>query len=334
MDKKKRLEIFNDMKKGIRPCCFPMDVIRYAEYREDIYHLGEPEYDVKTGEVGVSKDGKKRFTKDGGVWNVSQKEKYKSYKDVINMDLDYFTVEDVEETMLFEMKRLYKEIAQTHVPVPWHYGTLLSRCEIEFGWDALLQASALEPEAFSKVLDRIGESSMQVIDGWGRLDEVELMIIHDDIAATRSLIWSPDYLREYIFPWYKSFFDKAHENGKKVLYITDGNYSEIIDDLIMLGVDGLYIESSSIDPKFVMNKGGPELYYLLKTDSRIMDYGTKDEILDEVNKIRKLHEKYPRIWSYVGGGTVKPENKEAFLDFYDKYLIYDKTTWKKIYRRD
>ena len=169
------------MKNGIRPCCLPMDVIRYAEYRKDVYHLGEPEYDVKSGEVGISSDGKKRFTKDGGVWNVSQKEKYESFEDVINMDLEYFEVEDVDDRMLGEMKRLYAEVAGTHVPVPWHYGTLLSRCEIEFGWDALLQASALEPEAFSMVLDRIGESSLRVIDGWTKLDETDLIIIHDDI---------------------------------------------------------------------------------------------------------------------------------------------------------
>jgi len=143
MDKKKRLQIFEDMKKGVRPCCLPMDTIRYAEYRKDIYHLGEPEYKVKAGEIGISKDGSKRFTKDGGVWKVSQKELYKNYEDVINMDLDYFLIEAVDESMLEEMRRLYKDVAKTHVPVPWHYGTLLSRCEIEFGWDALLQASAL-----------------------------------------------------------------------------------------------------------------------------------------------------------------------------------------------
>lgn len=322
MDKQQRLQIFDDMKKGVRPCCLPMDVIRYAEYRKDIYHLGEPEYDVKTGEVGISEDGKKRFTKDGGVWNVSQKDKYKSYEDVINMDLSYFKIEDVDEKMSWEMKRLYDEVAKTHVPVPWHYGSLLSRCEIEFGWDALLQASALEPDAFQKVLDRIGQSSLAVIDGWTGMDEVEIMVIHDDIAATRSLIWSPDYLRQYIFPWYKQFFEKVHENGKKVLYITDGNYAEIIDDLIGLGVDGLFIESTSIDPGFVMKKGGPELYYLLKTDSRAMDHGSKEEILEEVLKIKSLHEEYPRIWSYRGGGSVNPENAKAFNEFYKEYLVY------------
>lgn len=322
MDKQLRIKIFEDMKKGVRPCCLPMDVIRYAEYRKDVYHLGEPEYEVNSGEVGLSKDGKKRFTKDGGVWNVSQKDKYKSYEDVINMDLSYFEVEEVNEKMFGEMKRLYDEVAKTHVPVPWHYGTLLSRCEIEFGWDALLQASALEPKSFQKVLDRIGQSSLAVIDGWTRLSEVDIMVIHDDIAATRSLIWSPEYLRKFIFPWYKRFFDKVHRNGKKVLYITDGNYSEIIDDLINLGVDGLFIESTSIDPAFVMGKGGPELYYLLKTDSRAMDHGTKEEILEEVLKIKRLHEEYPRIWSYRGGGSVNPENAKAFSEFYKEHLVY------------
>ncbi|MBN2852679.1 MAG: hypothetical protein JXQ23_08090, partial [Clostridia bacterium] len=316
MNQQKRTEIFNDKKNGILPDRFPMDVTGYVEYRKDIYHLGEPEYQVEKGEVGVSADGKKRFTKDGGVWNLSCKEKYHSYEDVLNVDLLQFVIEKVNNQMLNEMQHMIDEKAKTHVPVPWHYGTLLSRCEIEFGWEPLLEASAIEPEKFSKVLDRFALSSLSVVDGWSRLDDVSLIIVHDDIAATRSLIWSPAYLRKYIFPWYKRIFDKIHENGKKVLYITDGNYAEIIDDLLQMGVDGLYCESSSIDPLFVTEKGGPDLFYLIKTDSKIMDYGTKEEILEEVLKLKSIHLKNPRIFSYIGGGTVNPSNLDAFNEFY------------------
>ena len=322
MDKVLRQKIFDDMIKGQRPCRFPIDVVGYIEYRKDVYHLGEPAKDIKAGEVLTSKDGTKKYTKDGGAWDISSKMKYKTADDVINVDLERFMIEDVGPEMLSEMQRLFDEKAKTHVPVPWHYGTLMSRSEIEFGWEPLLMASALEPEAFSQVLDRIGESSLRVVDGWSRLDGVELIIVHDDIAATKGLIWSPDFLRKYVFKWYKKFFDKIHENGKKVLYITDGNYAEVIDDILEMKPDGLYCESASIDPEFVMGKGGPELFYLLKTNAKNMDIGDKEDIRNEVLKIKSLHERYPKIFSYLGGGSVKPENVDFFYEYYTKYLIY------------
>ena len=323
MNKNERQKIFGCMLRGEKPGRFPMDAVGYIEYKKDVYHLGEPAKDIKAGEVLTSKDGTKKYTKDGGAWDISSKQKYKDYIDVINMDLSRFVIEDVGPEMLSIMQSLFDEKAKEYVPIPWHYGTLMSRSEIEFGWEPLLMASALEPEAFSKVLDRIGESSLRVVDGWSRLDGVELIIVHDDIAATKGLIWSPDFLRKYVFKWYKRFFDKIHENGKKVLYITDGNYADVIDDILKLGPDGLYCESASIDPEFVMEKGGPELFYLLKTNAKNMDIGGKDELTQEVLKIRELHDKYPKIFSYLGGGSVKPENVEIFNELYKKYLIYD-----------
>jgi hypothetical protein len=323
MNKKERQQIFDDMVKGKKPSRFPMDAVGYIEYRKDVYHLGEPAKDIKAGEVLTSADGTKKYTKDGGAWDISSKQKYHDYNDVINVDLNRFIIEDVGEEMLSEMQTLFDEKAKTHVPIPWHYGTLMSRSEIEFGWEPLLMASALEPDAFSEVLDRIGESSLRVVDGWSRLEGVELIIAHDDIAATKELIWSPDFLRKYVFKWYKKFFDKIHENGKKVLYITDGNYARVIDDILELNPDGLYCESASIDPEFVMGKGGPELFYLLKTNARTMDTGGREDILEEVLKIKSLHERYPKIFSYLGGGTVKPENRNIFNEYYEKYLIYE-----------
>jgi len=256
--------IFNDMQNGIRPSCLPMDVIGFIEYRKDIYNQGEPDKCVKVGEVTKSADGSKKYTKDGGIWDVASRLKYHNCDYVINVDLNRFIVEDVDINMLSAMKNLYNKKSKTHIAVPWHYGTLLTRCQLEFGWEPLLEASALEPEALKPIIDRIGQSTLQVLDGWSRLDDVHLIIVHDDIASTQGLIWSPQFLKDYIFGWYKKFFDKIHENGKKVLYITDGNYLKVIDDLLFMEPDGLYIESSSVDPSAIMKKGGSELFYLLK----------------------------------------------------------------------
>ncbi|MCK5759101.1 MAG: hypothetical protein KAH14_08405 [Clostridiales bacterium] len=316
-------QIFTDMNNGIRPCCLPMDVVGFIEYRKDIYNQGEPDKSVKAGEITLSADGSKKYTKDGGIWDVASKHKYHNTDDVINVALNKFIIEDITDEMLSIMKDLYDRKSKTHVPIPWHYGTLLTRCQIEFGWEPLLEASALEPEALKLIIDRVAKSTLRVLEGWSRLNEVNLIIVHDDIASTQGLIWSPQFLKKYIFSWYKKFFDIIHKNGKKVLYITDGNYLKIIDDLLALEPDGLYIESSSVNPSAIMKKGGKELFYLLKTDSRIMDFGNEDDIKAEVIRIQELHKAYPKIFSYIGGGTVKPENKELFQKYYNEYLVYN-----------
>jgi len=319
----KKRQIFSDMKSGICPVCLPIDVIGFTEYRKDIYNQGEPAKDIKAGDILLSADGTKKHTKDGGIWDLAGKQKYHNWEDVINVDLNKFIIEDVNEVMLSKMQNQFNKKSQTHVTVPWHYGTLMTRCQIEFGWEPLLEASALEPESLKPIIDHIALSTLSVLDGWSRLEKVDLVIMHDDIASTQGLIWSPEFLKKYVLVWYKKFFDKIHENGKKVLYITDGNYLKIIDDLLLLKPDGLYIESSSIDPSAIMEKGGKDLFYLLKTDSRIMDFGNESDIKSEVMRIQNLHKSYPKIFSYTGGGLVKPENKLIFEKYYNKYLVYN-----------
>ncbi len=318
-------KIFNDMKNGVRPSCLPMDVIGFVEYRKELYNQGNPDKEVKSGEVTESNNRDKKYTKDGGIWDIAGKNRYHCAEDVINVNPEDFIVEDVNDMMLSEMKTLFDGKSQTHVPVPWHYGTLMTRCQIKFGWEALLEASALEADALKPIIDRVGLGTLRVLDGWSRLDDVHLIIVHDDIASTQGLIWSPGFLKKYVFCWYQRFFDKIHENGKKVLYITDGNYMKAMDDILAIKPDGLFIESTSIDPADVMEKGGPELFYLLKTNARTMDFGNEAEIKDEILKIRDLHSRYPKIFSYMGGGLVKPENKEIFQKYYRNYLIYDES---------
>ena len=250
-----------------QPDRMPCGDWRMVEYRADVYHLGEMEFVPEPGEVGVSSDGTRRFTKDGGVWAVNAGGRYRDHEDVLNVDLDRFEVEQVGETMLGEMARLAEEGARTHFPVPMHYGTLVTRATIEFGWEPFLTAAALEPERLGRVLDRFGEASLAVATGWAQTEGVELICIHDDIAATRAPLMHPDWFRTYVFPWYQRIFDVIHRHGRKVLYMCDGNYQPIVDDIVATGPDGLYIECSSMDPEAFMRAGGSDKLYLIKTDS-------------------------------------------------------------------
>jgi hypothetical protein len=305
-----------------RPDRMPCGDIGMVEYRPDVYHLGEAEPLPGGGEVVRTRDGTRHVTRDGGVWATDAKEKYRTPEDVLSVDLDRFEVEVVTEPMLSEMARLLAERAQTHFPVPMHYGTLITRATIEFGWEPFLMALVLDPEGFARILDRFGEASLAVASGWAQTEGAELIVIHDDIAGTRGLLLSPAYLRKHVLPWYARLFDAIRKAGRKVLYISDGNYADVLDDLLALGADGLYVESSSMDPGSFMRRAGADKLYLIKTDSRAIDFGTPEEIRQELAALRALHQKFPGMMIYRGGGNPSPENAEAFDLHYRELLVY------------
>jgi hypothetical protein len=293
------------------------------EYRKDVYHLGEPEFVEHMGEVVVSRSGKRKYTRDGGVWDVGD-EKYKGFEDVLAVDPESFEVEEVGSAMLDEMAALYVERAKTCYPVAWHYGTLVTRAVLEFGWEPFLMASAVDPQRLGQILDRFGAASLAVARGWAQTEGVELVIIHDDIAGTRGIFLRPDWYRQYVFPWYARIFAAIQEAGRKVLYISDGNYLPVLDDVLATGPDGLYIESTSMDPETFMRRAGPEKLYLLKSDSRNIDFGTPEDIRTELERLRDLHSEFPGIFMYRGGGNPRPGNAEAFRRCYQELLIYER----------
>ncbi|MCE5217487.1 uroporphyrinogen decarboxylase family protein [bacterium] len=306
-----------------RPECLPCSDWTWMEYRPELYHLGSMEVvPDEIGQVVVSADGKRRFTRDGGVWAVGDRERFRTYEDVLSVAPDGFEVEAVGPEMLTKMDRLLVDARTRGYPMALHYATLLTRATLEFGWEPFLVAAALEPERFGALLERFALASLSVISGWCCVEGVEMIAIHDDIAATRGPILSPDWCRRWLFPWYGRFFEAIHAAGRRVMYQSDGNYLPVLDDLLALKPDGLFVESSSLDPAEVMRRGGPGLLYLVKTDSRAIDVGTPEQIRRELEKLRSLHQHYPGMLMYRGGGNPSPENARAFSELYQELLVY------------
>ena len=291
------------------------------EYRKDVYHLGEPEFVEEAGQVVVSGDGTRRYTRDGGVWAVGD-EAYREGEDVLGVDPGRFEVETVGPAMLDELARLYDEKARSCFPIPWQYGTLVTRAVLEFGWEPFLMAAATDPARLGEILDRFGAASLAVAQGWAETPGTELIIIHDDIAGTRGVFLRPEWYRRYAFPWYRRIFEAVQARGRKVLYVTDGNYMPVLDDILETNPDGLYIESTSIEPATLMRRAGKDKLYLVKSDSRNIDFGTPKEIRAELESLRALHAEYPGMIMYRGGGDPRPGNAEAFERAFEELLVY------------
>ena len=97
----------------------------------------------------------------------------------------------------------------------------------------------------------------------------------------------------------------------------------LLDDILETDPDGLYIESTSMDPGEFMRRAGRDRLFLLKSDSRNLDFGSPDDIHAELRMLRALHEDFPGMMMYRGGGNPKPSNVAAFDRYYQELLVYE-----------
>ncbi len=305
-----------------RPDRLPCGDLAWIEYRPDVYHLGDQEPLPEPGVVGRTRDGRRQVTRDGGVWATDAKEQYRDHDDVLAIDLAEFPIETVDDTMLAAMRRIHAERWEQAFPSPMQYGTLVTRCTIEFGWEPFLTAAALAPAAFAAIVDHFAGASLAVIEGWCRIGDTPLITVHDDIAATRGLILSPTWYRTHALPWYRRLFDTIHRHGRQVLFVSDGDYRAFLPELLEAGADGLYVESSSMLPAEFLPLAGRDKLFMIKTSNQIMDFGTPEQIRAELATLRELHQEYPGMMMYRGGGNPPPANAAAFADCYRELLVY------------
>ena len=58
---------------------------------------------------------------------------------------------------------------------------------------------------------------------------LDVLVVEDDIAATRALLISPGHFQEFVHPYNLKIVERAHELGLKVVRHSDGNLWGILD---------------------------------------------------------------------------------------------------------
>jgi len=289
-------------------------------YRPEIYELPSHRYKEERvyGDDGVAlvgEGGRARATREGGVWELGNEERFKSYEDVLAAGPEAFVPETFGPELVAEIEALCDTVPPERIPVVRQYATLVVRAIFEFDWEPFLMAAAVDEKAFAKILDRFAEDTLTILRAWAEIERPPLVYLHDDIAMTDGPIFRPAWYREYVFPWYRRFVEVCHAAGKKVIFVSDGNYLPVLDEVLATGMDGLAIEASSMDPAEVMPRAGRDRFYMTSVDNRIMDFGSPEEVRAQVEKLYRLHQEFPAMWVSRGGGVAQDHpNAVAYAD--------------------
>lgn len=110
-----------------------------------------------------------------------------------------------------------------------------------FGFEECMVNLALYQEEVEGLISRITDQHIRSIEGFAKAG-VNGIIAGDDLGLQDRLIISPDMWRAMFKPYYKKIIDAVHRNNLDMMLHICGNITEIIEDLIEIGLDVLQID--------------------------------------------------------------------------------------------
>lgn len=167
-----------------------------------------------------------------------------------------------------------------------------------FGWEMLLVAAGTDPVRFGQLANRYASWIQQYFDALAAA-AVPVVMIHDDIVWSSGPIFRPAWYRQYVFPNYKKYLAPLLESGKRVLFCSDGNFTEFIDDLVDVGVHGFVFEPLT-DLTYLVSKYGQTHVIIGNVDTRALLLGPKAKIRAEVERCLTLGRHCPGYFLAVG----------------------------------
>jgi len=258
------------------------------------------------------------FAEGGTDYNSDIRCPFKTPEDVLNFDpVAEYGVPDINErAKLFADIWKAEQAASPTLVVPGgYYRTVVSACIAVFGWEMFLSSAPLDYEKFGKVLDGFFEITMANVKAWAKTG-IKFFIQHDDMVWTEGAIFHPDWYRKYVFPKFKKYWKVLKDAGKIVLFCSDGDFTEFVDDVAEAGADGFIFEPLT-DLKYIAEKYGKTKVIVGNVDTRALTFGKKEAVKAEVDRCYELGRKCPGFFFAVGNHiphNVPLENALYYLE--------------------
>ena len=184
------------------------------------------------------------------------------------------------------------------------YITLLTGYIYIFGWEMLLTVAGQDAHGFGELLNRYRTWMQQYYNALAECD-APIIASHDDIVWTEGAIFPPEFYRKYIFPNLRELYAPLVAAGKKVLFLSDGNYTEFIDDIAGTGASGFFMEPLT-DMRQVAERHGKTHFFIGNADTRVLLRGHRAEIRAEVQRCMDIGKRYPGF--FMGVTNMIPYN--------------------------
>lgn len=159
------------------------------------------------------------------------------------------------------------------------YGDLFTVAWELMGFENFAMATYENPELIKLLMDKVAEIILSMFKTMSDMDFVGAIWFSDDIAYANSLMMSPDFYREFFFPYMKQIGDFAKLREIPYIYHTDGLLWDVFDDIIDCGVTAIHpIEPKAMDIRDVQKKYGDKLCLCGGIEVDVLARGSEEEV--------------------------------------------------------
>ena len=148
------------------------------------------------------------------------------------------------------------------------------------GMNDLLADFLLEPENVMRLTNAVRDYHLKVIKGYGEAG-ADAFYTSDDMGTQNSLFFSPQVFRKFLKPAYAALISEAHSHGMTFWLHTCGNVTEIMEDLIEIGLDVIHpIQPYAMDTKATVKAFGGRISFMPGIDvQHLLPHCSSDEVV-------------------------------------------------------
>jgi len=147
--------------------------------------------------------------------------------------------QEVLDVQLADLYWKQSKLGDTVVFLNGWMGGIYSFADFVGGWDKFSYLLIDEPKFVSEGLDVMFQRALEYARHLPDNLYTPAVFVGEDIAYKNGLIISPKLLREEFMPRLKKIVEVYHGKGLKVIFHSDGNLWDIMDDLVDCGIDAL-----------------------------------------------------------------------------------------------
>jgi hypothetical protein len=230
--------------------------------------------------------------------------------------LEHFpkTVEDYRQQFAREYSEMLATTGDVAYPIPHHYTTCFHWPLATFGFEMLCEAG-MEEDDFHDQIARFAEISTRITTAWSQVEGIEGFILHDDLAMTAGLIFRPDWYREHVISFYPQIFKPLKDKGIPIIFTSDGNCTDLVDDIFDAGADGFNFEDL-VDLEMMAEKHGDKIL-VGNFNNATIAAGPDAAIREHIQRCYDIGRHVPGYVANVGGGLthqIPIPHLESYLD--------------------
>ena len=198
-----------------------------------------------------------------------------------------------------------------------YYKSTISGCIAAFGWDIFLLACA-DRAKIEPVLERFAAFTMFHMKAWAETS-AEVIIQHDDFVWTEGAFMNPDIYRKIIIPNFAEMWKPLHAAGKKVLFISDGNFMEFAEDIAEAGADGFFFEPMHKFDFMVERFGSSHCLIGSDVDCVDMAFRPWETVKASMDRTFKLAEQCKGLIWAVGNhlpANIPPRMMDQYIEYF------------------